>query len=51
VIPNVDDLIEGTDALEFVGSWSSWAGFPSGYILINTIERGAWVVKMQNPNP
>ncbi|KAF2634959.1 hypothetical protein P280DRAFT_438022 [Massarina eburnea CBS 473.64] len=38
-------------SIAFVGTWSSYAGFPSGFILINTIERGAWVVKVQNPLP
>jgi hypothetical protein len=33
---------------EFVGTWS-YAGFPSGFILINTIKRGAWVVKTRKP--
>lgn len=41
-----DDETDGT--LEFVGSWSSYAGFKSGYILINTIEQGAFLVKVQN---
>lgn len=46
-----DDVMEDGGSLAFVGSWSSYAGFPSGFILINTIERGAWVVKIQNPLP
>lgn len=28
------------------GSWSSYAMFPSGFIFINTIERGAYLAKM-----
>ncbi|KAF2269791.1 hypothetical protein CC78DRAFT_602036 [Lojkania enalia] len=44
-----DDNMRGGGSLEFVGTWSSYGGFPSGYILINTIERGAWVVKLQTP--
>ena len=41
-----DDQMEGGGYVGFVGTWSSYAFFPSGYIFINTIERGAWVVKM-----
>lgn len=38
---------DNTDGLvDFVGTWSHYAGFPSGYIMINTIERGVFVVKM-----
>jgi hypothetical protein len=39
---------EAGGSLEFVGSWSSYAGFKSGYILINTIEQGAFLVKVQD---
>ncbi|KAL6168444.1 hypothetical protein ACJQWK_06088 [Exserohilum turcicum] len=31
--------------VEFVGTWSHFL-FPSGYILVNTIERGAFTVKL-----
>lgn len=31
--------------VDFVGTWSHYPFFKSGYILINTIERGAFVVK------
>lgn len=31
--------------VKFVGTWSHFL-FPSGYILVNTIERGAFVVKL-----
>jgi choice-of-anchor B domain-containing protein len=46
-----DDQLENGNGgiLEFVGSWSSYAGFKSGYILINTIEQGAFLVKVQDP--
>lgn len=44
-----DDNMEGGGSLSFVGTWSSYADFPSGYILVNTIERGAWVLKVQDP--
>lgn len=43
-----DDSQPGGGLVEFVGSWSSYALFPSGYIFINTIERGGFVVKMQD---
>lgn len=48
---NVDDNFRGGGNLSFVGTWSSYANYPSGHILINTIERGAWVVKVQNALP
>lgn len=31
--------------VDFVGTWGHYPFFPSGYIVINTIERGAFVVK------
>lgn len=43
-----DDNERGGGITDFVGSWSSYAGYPSGFILINTIERGAFVVKAQS---
>jgi hypothetical protein len=46
-----DDNLRGGGNTTFVGTWSSYANYPSGYILINTIERGAWVVKAQTPLP
>lgn len=39
-----DDASDGS--IDFVGTWSHYAGYPSGNILVNTIERGAFVVKM-----
>lgn len=41
-----DDGAEGGGLVEFVGTWSSYAMFRSGYVFINTIERGAFVVKL-----
>lgn len=41
-----DDGEVGGGIVEFVGSWSSYAFFKSGYVFINTIERGVWVVKL-----
>ncbi|KIY62498.1 hypothetical protein CYLTODRAFT_383512 [Cylindrobasidium torrendii FP15055 ss-10] len=40
-----DDNDEGGGSHDFVGSWSSYGLFDSGHIVINTIERGAFVVK------
>lgn len=40
-----DDDAEGGGQIEFQGTWSHYPYFKSGYILINTIERGAYVVK------
>ncbi|CCX16302.1 hypothetical protein FPQ18DRAFT_316951 [Pyronema domesticum] len=33
--------------VDFVGSWSSYGLFKSGYVAINSIERGLFVVKLQ----
>ena len=41
-----DDLMPGGGATAFSGSWSSYAMFESGFIFINTIERGGYLVKM-----
>lgn len=40
-----DDHLPNQGSLEFVGSWSSYALFKSGFVVVNTIERGAFVVK------
>ncbi|PNS14549.1 hypothetical protein CAC42_2606 [Sphaceloma murrayae] len=40
-----DDAQAGGGAVAFTGTWSHYAGFPSGNILINTIERGVYIVK------
>ncbi|KAI8205165.1 hypothetical protein K4K52_004457 [Colletotrichum sp. SAR 10_76] len=32
-------------SIDFVGTWSHYPYFKSGYILVNTIERGAFLVK------
>lgn len=50
VYPN-DDKQEGGGSVSFVGSWSSFAGFKSGYIYINSIERGGFVVKVRDIPP
>jgi choice-of-anchor B domain-containing protein len=45
IYPEDDHLPEG-GVLDFVGTWSHYAGFPSGHIVINTIERGVFVTKL-----
>ena len=42
-----DDNMTGGGSVDFVGTWSSYALFKSGHILINTMERGVFIVKMQ----
>ncbi|KAF2024903.1 hypothetical protein EK21DRAFT_77652 [Setomelanomma holmii] len=44
VFPGDDAQPGGGDALWDAGTWSHWT-FPSGYTVINTIDRGAFVVK------
>lgn len=34
--------------VDFVGSWASYAYFKSGFIVVNTIERGLFSVKLQD---
>ncbi|OAA55753.1 hypothetical protein ISF_07858 [Cordyceps fumosorosea ARSEF 2679] len=41
-----DDEQAGGGHVSFSGTWSSYAGFKSGFILVHTIERGTFVVKM-----
>ena len=41
-----DDAAEGGGIVQYSGTWSSYGYFRSGYVFINTIERGAFVVKM-----
>ncbi|KAK6949946.1 hypothetical protein Daesc_008269 [Daldinia eschscholtzii] len=43
-----DDDEEGGGQIEFQGTWSHYPYFKSGYIMINTIERGAYVVKLSS---
>ncbi|KAK4235075.1 hypothetical protein C8A03DRAFT_46719 [Achaetomium macrosporum] len=40
-----DDHLPGGGNVTFVGTWSHYPFFPSGYIVINTMDRGAFVVK------
>ncbi|KAJ4357471.1 uncharacterized protein N0V89_002047 [Didymosphaeria variabile] len=45
VYPGDDDLPGGGEALWDFGTWSHFT-FPSGWIVVNTIDRGVFVVKM-----
>lgn len=47
IYPEDDDL-PGGGVLDFVGTWGHYPFFPSGFIVVNTIERGAFVVKRTN---
>lgn len=47
VYPEDDGLEGGGEALWDFGTWSHYT-FPSGFIVINTIDRGPFVVKMSN---
>lgn len=38
-------MLEGGGIVEFVGTWSHFL-FPSGFIMVNIIERGAFIVKI-----
>lgn len=42
-----DDAAGGS--VEFVGTWSNYL-FPSGYVFVNSIERGGFVLKMSEEN-
>ena len=41
-----DDAKEGGGAVEYAGSWASYGYFKSGFVPVNTIERGVFLVKM-----
>ncbi|GJC97586.1 hypothetical protein ColKHC_06412 [Colletotrichum higginsianum] len=44
IYPENDNEPKG-GSIDFVGTWSHYPYFKSGHILVNTIERGAFVVK------
>lgn len=46
-----DDSSPGGGEVQFSGTWSSYAMFESGFIFINTIERGAFLAKMTRREP
>lgn len=41
------DVRPEDNVVDFFGSWTAYPFFKSGHILINSIERGAFVVKLQ----
>ena len=43
-----DDKEPGGGIIDFVGTWSSYALFKSGFIFVNTMERGGWVLKLHD---
>ncbi|ORY19042.1 hypothetical protein BCR34DRAFT_260833 [Clohesyomyces aquaticus] len=43
-----DDAETGGGVVDFVGTWGSYAYFKSGYIFVNTMERGGFVLKMKD---
>lgn len=43
-----DDALPNGGLIDFVGTWSSYSYFKSGYIFVNTIERGGFVLKVQS---
>jgi len=46
-----DDQEENGGSIEFVGTWSAYAMLPSRFIFVNTIERGAFLLRMQEDGP
>lgn len=46
-----DDELPGGGSVAFLGSWSHYAYFKSGYVYINTIERGSFIVKLTAKTP
>ncbi|KAL0958576.1 hypothetical protein HGRIS_000714 [Hohenbuehelia grisea] len=42
-----DDNEPGRGLVKFWGTWANYPYFPSGYIVVNTMDRGAFVVKLQ----
>jgi len=43
------DVAPDCDTPEFMGSWSSYVYFPSRTIVVNSIERGLFVLKFNDP--
>lgn len=41
-----DDNVEGGGVIDYFGTWGSYAYFKSGFIFVNSQERGCFVVKM-----
>ncbi|KAF2263298.1 hypothetical protein CC78DRAFT_554079 [Lojkania enalia] len=42
-----DDDQPGGGIIDFVGTWSSYALYKSGFIFVNTMERGGFVLKLK----
>jgi hypothetical protein len=40
------EVSPGCDIPTFLGSWSSYPYYPSGNVVVNTIERGLFIVKV-----
>lgn len=45
-----DDGKTGGGSVSFVGSWSSYSFFKSGFVFVNTIERGGFIIKLTSKN-
>lgn len=41
-----DDAESGGGTVEFAGSWASYGYFKSGFVAVNTFERGVYLVKI-----
>lgn len=41
-----DDEVEGGGIIDYFGTWGSYAYFKSGFIFVNTQERGGFLMKM-----
>ncbi len=41
-----DDGVEGGGVIDFFGTWGSYPYFKSGFIFVNTQERGVFLMKM-----
>src|SRR3954452_18753219 len=41
-----DDGVEGGGIIDFFGTWGSYPYFKSGFIFVNTQERGVFLMKM-----
>ncbi|KAF8477083.1 hypothetical protein BDZ91DRAFT_757660 [Kalaharituber pfeilii] len=47
IFPEDDEQNGGLGLAEFTGTWSVYPYFKSGYIILNTIERGTFSLKLQ----
>jgi choice-of-anchor B domain-containing protein len=43
-----DDHLPGGGNITFTGTWSNYPFFSSGFVFINTMDRGGFVVKISN---